>query len=252
MLSPCFCLLNVEDQQSNHVKLRTSVSAEGCEQQGKHILGSMNKMDLDCFGNLRFFFLLRYKNDMMICFISLPNPHQLLLLLFFPSSFLSSFAFSSTAISHYTSASCSSSAFASFSSPSVCSNSSVSHSAHPPLFCFFDVFCFFGLPVELFFIILTQDSRLTQSFKRLKIVFHSGRKHSGSYQRCCCEKVERFNVDKQILLQTPLGGHGWRLFCFCRFHRLLLLGLVESILRKNKTQLSFLYSGLGRQDKKSS
>lgn len=140
----------------------------------------MNKMDLDCFGNLRFFFLLRYKNDMMICFISLPNPHQLLLLLFFPSSFLSSFAFSSTAISHYTSASCSSSAFASFSSPSVCSNSSVSHSAHPPLFCFFDVFCFCGLPVELFFIILTQDSRLTQSFKRLKIVFHSGRKHSGS------------------------------------------------------------------------
>lgn len=177
---------------------------------------------------------------MTICFIGLPNPHQLLLLLFFPSSFLSSFAFSSTAISHYTSASCSSSAFASFSSPSVCSNSSGSHSAHPPLFCFFNVSCFFGLPVELF-----------SSFWLKIVSWHKVLK--GSYQYCCCEKVKRFiNVDKRILLQTPLGGHGWRLFCFWRFHRLLLLGLVESILRKKKTPLSFLYSGLGRQDKKSS
>lgn len=42
-------------------------------------------MDL---GNLRFFLLLRYKNSMTTCFIDLSNPHQLLLLLFFPSSFL--------------------------------------------------------------------------------------------------------------------------------------------------------------------
>lgn len=45
------------------------------------------------------------------------------------------------------------------------------------------------------------------------------------------KKVKIFYFTKGILLQTPLGGHGWRgLLWFCRFHRLFLHRLVERIL----------------------
>lgn len=40
---------------------------------------------------------------------------------------------------------------------------------------------------------------------------------------------------KCFLLQAPLGGHGWRVFRFCRFHLLLLHGLIEGVLWRQAT-----------------